>query len=359
MQVDVIEASGGSKRSSTKDHEWKSKAACPSDWVTTLLHGKSDGSSVLLEFRSGRKGSPMVAESLPFQTLENTPAYDSVVPLACECWDAAQIHRAELAETRYDYRIRVVTMLEEGGFVSVHESSWVELKIGELDVIAVQAEGGEANGTNQLLSQMVIKLFSANIQLTRAAGGLVRQVTEGASERLASEFQSVDKIKQMAMDLIEQERQRAREDGDAQEVAEFGKTARKWMEMGQEEKLAKAGVKSPKVPRTRKSAASSLFNSLTVAQLSQIKKDMGEERSALLLGLMENAASVSEDQLAELLAEHIGNGVEEQFELKAIMDRVFSQKFVPSTWAIWQARTANVLINGAEEAEANENAPTG
>ncbi len=333
----------------TKNPEVKTNCVAPSDWVTTLLHAKDGGSSVLVEFRSGRNGAPMLAESIPFQTLDGS-AHESVVPLAVECWDAAKIHRGELTGARYDYRVRVISVEEDGSFTAMHESEWVELAEGDGDIMSLPAGMESRNWTEQMLSGMVLKLFTANIQLTRASGALVREMSAGSKERLESEFHAVDKLKQMAMELVAREREMAMQEGDAKEVEEFGKTARQWMQMGHEEKLAKQGVKSPDVPTTRKSAAISLWNSITVAQLEAFKNKLGE-KSELILGLIQNAGEMDEDQIADVFKEHLGggDGLMGGLELVTILGSIFHTDFVPSTWAIWQARTAQVLIEGPKE----------
>jgi hypothetical protein len=346
----IVETTASSKvvqGSRAKNKTWKAKAMAPGAWVSTLLHGKADGTSILLEFRCGSKGAEMLVDAFPFDPLQGVPVHAAVVPLAEQAWETAQLHRAELDGDRYHYRIKIVSSSDDGAYHGIIESPWVELAEGEADTLAMP-EGMGATPTEMMLSGMVIKLFSANIQLTRASGMLVREQSAGATERLNSEFMAVDKIKTMALDLIQQQAEMAKAEGDTEEIKEFGKTARKWMEMGQEEKLAKQGVKSPDVPKTRKSAAISLWKSLTVAQLDAIKAELGEEKSELLIGLVKNAGSMEDDEIALVFEQQLDAGIVNQIEIMGVVGKVFATDFVPSTWAIWQSRTFSVLVDGPD-----------
>lgn len=350
-ETQAIPASTGNQRSSTKHDEWKAKAAAPGDWVSTLLRGKHDGSSVLIEFRSGSKGAPMLANALPFSTIEGADAVLGIPALASECWEIALEHRQTLEGERYHYRIRVLSSLDEGmGEHALYESAWVEAPRDlDGDVLSIDMRGGSS--IEQLLSGMVIKLFSANIQLTRASGTLVRQVTEGLSAGVESQFSSVNKVKEMASELIEQQRTMAQEEAAMKEVEEFGKTARKWMEIGSEEKIAKAGVKPPPIPKSRVKAAAALRMSITVGQLDALEKELGTERFETIFGLLKNASggNMNDEQLGQVLDQALGEGLE-RFELIEVAEKAFSPKFVSSAHAIWQRRTLSVLVNGPEEA---------
>lgn len=348
MEDLIIEAASTKTNGSrAKNEEWKAKAAAPGDWVSALLRGKGDGSSVLIEFRAGRKGAPMLVDALPFNTMAGEDAYLGVAPLASECWEVALQHRSGLEGERYDYRIRVVSTSDDGSHNVIIESAWIEAPNEAGDVLRIDTSG--ADPMTQLMASMVIKLFSANIQLTRAGGSLLRQASEGSAAGIQSQFAAVEKVKEMAMSLIDKEREFAVAEADSQEIAELGKTARKWMETGAEAKLAKEGVKAPPTPPTRKSAATSLYNSLTVAQLNELQKLLGQDQADMLVGLMERAQSLEEDQLQDLLAAQFANDVNSELKLMEIIEKVFNPNFVPATWAIWQRRTANVLINGPED----------
>lgn len=349
-EVQIEGKSGDTNGKRSKNSEWKSKAAAPGPWVTALLRGKTDGSTVLIEFRSGRKGVPMVADALPFNTMDGDSALLSVAPLASECWEIALNHRQELEGDRYDYRVRVVTDLGDGAELSVIiESEWIELGADDATgSISMDFKG--ADPMAQLLSQMVLKLFSANIQLTRASGNLVRQVTEGMAAGVDSQFSSVEKVKLMAQELIEAKAEVAKEQGDAEEIKEMGKTARKWIGMSHESKLAKQGVRTPPVPTSRREAAISLYNSLTVKQLTVLKDSLGPDKAELLLGLMDGAEKLNEQQVEQVFAEQLGQ-LGDDLELVTVAEKVFNANYVPSTWAIWQTKTAHVLINGVDDAD--------
>jgi hypothetical protein len=351
IEAESTKTNGGS----SKNQDWKAKAAAPGDWVSTLLRGKHEASTVLIEFRSGRNGAPMLADALPFTLYDGDSVLLSVAPLASECWEVALNHRSELQGARYDYRIRVVSDVAEGEFTVVDESTWIQAP-DEIagDVLSMDTKG--ADPMVHLLSGMVIKLFSANIQLTRASGSLVRQVTEGMSAGVESQFAGVEKVKQMAQELLDAKAEIAKEQGDAEEVKEFGKTARQWIGMSHEAKLAKQGVATPDVPTTRRQAAISLYNSLTVAQLGQLKKELGDDKAELLVGMLDNANALSDQQVDQLFAEQFSGDAGQQIELLGVAEKVFSAKFVPSTWAIWQTRTATVLISGPDEEPDSVNA---
>lgn len=335
----------------SKNQDWKLKAAAPGDWVSTLLRGKHEASTVLIEFRSGRQGAPMLADAVPFQTYEGDSVLLSVAPLASECWEKAQEHRSELSGSRYDYRIRVIADVEGGEFSTIDESAWIQAP-DEItgDVLGFSNMQG-ADPMVHMLSGMVLKLFSANIQLTRASGSLVRQVTEGLSAGVDSQFAAVEKVKNMAQDLIDAKTEIAKEQGDAEEVKEIGKTLRQFMQTGHEAKLAKAGLSTPDIPDTKRTAAISLYNSLTVAQLHELEKLLGQDKADMLIGLMQKAKELDDQQLDALLSSHFGADVNAEFQMMEVVEKVFSAKFVPATWAIWQSRTANVLIHGPKEEE--------
>jgi hypothetical protein len=289
----------------------------------------------------------MLVDAIPFQSIVGEDAYLGVAPLASECWEIALEHRSGLEGERYDYRIRVVSTSEDGDHNVMIESAWIEAPNEAGDVLSIDTRGPDP--MTQLMASMVIKLFSANIQLTRAGGTLLRQANEGTAAGIDSQFRSVAKVQEMAMALVEKEREHALAEADSEEVKEFGKTARKWLEMGHEAKLAKQGVKTPDVPTTKKSAAISLYNSLTVAQLHELEKLLGAETSELLIGLMQRAKDLTEEQLADLLAAQFAADVNGSLKLMEVIEKVFSSNFVPSTWAIWQTRTASVLIHGVDD----------
>lgn len=345
-QVATTTAKERKRRNKAKNQDVKTKAAAPGAWVTALLHGKTDGTSVMLEFRSGRQGAPMLVEAVPFLTLEGVAAHESVIPLAVELWNSALEHRAQLEGERYDYRIRIVSTTEDGGFHSVIESPWIESPDTDGDILGM-SEGGTS--TENMYQAMIVKLFSSNIALTRASAALLREYTAGSRDSVDHEMEMVQKVKQMAMEVIEREREFAKEEADAKEVEEFGKTARQWMQMGHLEKMAKQGIKTPTVPKTRKSAAKSLYASMTVGQLELFKKELGEEKAELLIGLIRNAGDLKEEDIEKLLKENFASDMSGQMEMMSLMEKVFAPPNVPKTWAIWQAQTAGVLINGPED----------
>lgn len=336
-----------------RNAEAKTKAAAPGDWVTTLLHGKGEGNTILMEFRSGRAGPPMLVESYSCEAIEGLAPHASVIPQACALWDDAKIHRAGLEGDRYDYRIQVLAHTPDGEFHALHESSWIELPSGDGEFS--MPEGMGQTPTEAMLAGMVIKLFNTNIGMTRAGAALLREYTAGSREGIDHEMGMVEKVKAMAMEVIERERQFAKEEADAQEVKEFGMTARQWLQQGHENRLADKGIKTPDVPNTRQSAAKSLWKSLTVGQLDFIKEELGDEKAELLLGLVRNCGDLDEAQIEQLLKENIGQDMESQAEMMSLLENVFSAKFVPAPWAIWQGRTANVLMHGPTPEDEKKN----
>ena len=165
--------------------------------------------------------------------------------------------------------------------------------------------------------------------------------------RMIKDSQEMGKI--MAQELIDAKTEMAKEAGDAQEVQEMGKTARKWIGMSHEAKLAKQGVRKPPDPTTRREAAVSLYNSLTVKQLSVLNKELGADKAEMLVGLMESAQKLSDEQVEQVFAEHFGGKMSDDLELLNVAEKVFSADYVPATWAIWQSQCANILINGIDD----------
>ncbi len=345
--TETVITSTETKGKRPKNEEWKAKSAAPGDWVSTLLRVEHvEGTTVMIEFRAGRKGAPMLVDAIPYQGFMDEGAYLSVAPMASECWGRALEHRSDLEAERYDYRIRAI-QTDDDGHTTIHESAWVEAPNETGDVLSIDSRNHDP--MTQMLANMVTKLFSVNIGMARANAYTMRQYNEGTAAGVQSQFAAVGKVQQMAQELIDAKTEMAKEAGDAQEVQEMGKTARKWIGMSHEAKLAKQGVRTPNLPATRREAAISLYNSLTVKQLSVLNKELGADKAEMLVGLMEGAQKLSDEQVEQVFAEHFGGKMSDDLELLNVAEKVFSADYVPATWAIWQSQCANILINGIDD----------
>ncbi len=352
-----------------KTDNWRSKAIAPTTWVETLLsasrstpkeHARTlpndEATAVLIEFRSGRRGSAMLVDSLPFVTV-GIDATDTIMPLAAECWDHAKEKRAEIDDDRrYDARIKVVETDDTGATTVTATSEWVEVEeeMGRgpaddvWDDVPASRGSSEAWAVARILGSQNDKLFRANISLVRAAGWLLRESIAGAGDRMNNEFATMQKVRDISGELIDARMEFAKQEADTQEVAEFGHTARHWMGLMHESKLAEKGIDPPDIPDTRAGAAAALYQSLTMMQVEKLSELLGKDKSELLLGVLGNAKDMSDADVEQVIA-GMGSGMTGGFEFATIAEQIFSTDYVMGPHAIWQTRCARVLFEGPEE----------
>lgn len=352
-----------------KNPLWRTKTIAPSSWVETLLSGSRGGlteqprmgpndeaTGVLLEIRGGRNGAAMLADVLSFETC-GLDAAESIKPLAHDLWERAQAKVAEFGlSQRFDARIKIVETDETGATHVRAESAWVQVPDDEginekawddLDFDAGDPVTAMALKMTQILGAQNKELFRANISLVRNAAFLVRESIAGQADRMNSEFATIAKVREISSDLFDARMRMAEAEGDAQEVTELASTARHWMSLAHEDKLAEKGVQAPAVPSSRSDAAAALWQSLTLQQLKAINEELGPEKSELLMGMLENAPNMTDEQIDQLFSAQFA-GTSDALELMAVAEKVFSQDYVPSSWAIWQSRCARVLLHGPE-----------
>lgn len=352
----------GSSASGTKKTDWRSKAMAPVNWVETLLSGtrsppdarprSSEAMAVLVVLRSGRRGSGFLIGTLPFDTV-GFDATDSVAPLAAECWEFSKEKVAEIGDGKtYCAMLKVCETDETGATHVVAESEWHEV---DDDGLGGEGEAWEAVGKGEpygLAGQLIRvlgaqnkELFRANISLVRASAFLLRESIHGQADRLNADFATIKQVREIEQQMFDTRTELAQQEADAKEVEELGKTAREWMGLAHEDRLAERGVKTPPVPTTRADAGRGLWQSLNMGQLNKLRELLGPEKSAAMLALLENASTLNDAQIEELLAAQM-EGPSAVFELMDVATKVFSSEFAPASYAIWQTRCLRVLLEG-------------
>lgn len=335
----------------SKNTHWASKTSCPADWLSTLSCGRN-GQSVALEFRFGRRGGWLIHRVVALQMIEGVPISESLMPLATELWEMALLHRGtDVADSkRVDYRIRIVESSDDG-----EESEYVsdpiglDEKDGELSML--DDDGGGQSKVEHLLWQIANKLFTHNITMARANAEMAQRMASAGDERWEREQKVLDYMRSAMAEQLERERSIMQEEADAQEVKELGALARKWMGLAHEAKLADKGVATPPLPKSRKSAAKTLRASITLGQMEAFRSELGEEMCARLFGLFAEAdEGASDEEISAMFGQLAGGDIMQLLRLKEIADGVFSTKYVPSTWAIYQSQCLRILLEGPDDA---------
>jgi len=240
------------------------------------------------------------------------------------------------------------------------ESEWCEVDddglgfSGEDDVEIGKVGGSgstEAWALVRVLAGQNKDLFRANVSVVRAAGWLLRESISGQVDRFNADAAKLEQMGKMAGQLADLKMEIASAEGDSEELKEFGKTARKWMEMAHEDKLAEKGIRTPMVPKTRIECARALRSSLTMAQLDTLSETLGPDRADMLAQLLKNASAMTEDQLAAVI-DGLAGDLDQKLQMMEAMSKVFSDRYVPTPWAIFQTRCFTVIVEGAAEEEA-------
>lgn len=317
----------------------------PSDWLSTAGLAK-DGQSAAVEYRSGTRGAWMLVQVFDVHVPAGEGVQQALYLLVEEAWGAALAHRGDRPDSgKMFYRMRLLPLdgeMETGGAVTD------PIVIGKDEAggdIFDQMVGGDGRELAFAWSAARM-LFNENYRLVRANCEMAERVAtmnDKSMERHAQFFQLKEEF---AARMLQAERERIQDEADAVEQREMWRTGREWLRMANESKMVERGIKVPKVPRKRKDAARALFESLNMKQMRAIQKSLGEDKGGDLLQLFENMAEMEDEEIETLIEQLKAGGMLDPIKIHALAEDVFSAKYVPGPYAVWQQRALSMVLEG-------------